>query len=82
MKWLYIIVIVVMLAAATACGGAQTKDARSPTGESTGATGQPTELDGDPDAAPSVPCETSDDCAPSQICVDDECAIPVPAGFY
>jgi hypothetical protein len=29
-----------------------------------------------------VPCETSDDCPEGQTCVDDECAVVVPAGFY
>lgn len=32
--------------------------------------------------AETTPCQTSDDCAEGQICIDDECAIPVPDGFY
>ncbi len=27
-------------------------------------------------------CSTSDDCQEGLICVDDECLVPVPDGFY
>ena len=82
MKGFQFMLIIAMMTALAACGGASTPDARTPAGRSSASTGGAGEIDGDPDAPPSVPCETSDDCAKSQICVDDECAIPVPAGFY
>lgn len=83
MKGLRVVFIIVMLVASIAsCGGSATPEPDTPAGGQTGmGTGSDPEL-GDPDAPPSVPCETSDDCAEGQICVDDGCAIPVPAGFY
>jgi hypothetical protein len=63
------------------CGGGARLESKS-AGDETEVHGMEEGEFGDPDAPPAVPCETSDDCAEGQFCVDDECAIPAPAGFY
>lgn len=81
MRWIPLCVLLCAMLALGCSGktgaGASTPSGGSSTGSEMGSSGDP-ELD----AAPAVPCETSDDCASSQICVDDECVVPVPAGFY
>ena len=82
MKVLQVMIFAALIVSFAACSGASSQDSRTPAGESSGSIAEADQGGGDPDAPPSVPCETSDDCAQSQICVDDECAIPAPAGFY
>jgi hypothetical protein len=73
-------ILIVLLAAA--CGAGPAGGTHSPAGTPLPGAGE--EASGEPPGAPApgIPCETSDDCASGQICVDSECAIPVPAGFY
>jgi hypothetical protein len=76
----YALVLAACLVVMASCGGPSTSTSTPQPDPGTSTTlGGP----GEPDEATlSIPCETSDDCTEDQICVDSECAIPVPAGFY
>ena len=70
-------IVVIFCAASLAGCGAPAAGAREPAEKADAQAGSGS---GGGSSA-SLACETSDDCPPDQICVDSECAIPVPPGF-
>ena len=66
------------LLALPACGGTS---AGAP-GPEEAAAGGSEAPPGEVESPASPSCSTSEDCADDLICVDSECVMPVPPGFY